>query len=154
MLSYRSLFLVIMLLVCSSAMSSADEPMALGARRKLFLDNFLIDRMQGVSLQLQKPQSAGVALKFDQRWEGQVSGYVTVLQDGDLYRMYYLERLTFRTDGFAAVHAGYQPGEMLTKVLTFEGSRLTLNMSSSAAGGIVVEIQDAAGVPIPGFTPG
>lgn len=152
MLSYRSLFLVIMLLVCSSAMSSADEPLALGARRELFLDNFLIDRMRGVSLQLQKPQSAGVALKFDQRWEGQVSGYVTVLQDGDLYRMYYLERLTFRTDGFAAVHAGYQPGEMLTKVLTFEGSRLTLNMSSSAAGGILVEIQDAAGVPIPGFT--
>jgi hypothetical protein len=65
---------------------------------------------------------------------------------------HYLERLTFRTDGIAAVHAGYQPGEMLTKVLTFAGSRLTLNMSSSAAGGIFVEIQDAAGVPIPGFT--
>jgi hypothetical protein len=65
---------------------------------------------------------------------------------------HYLERLTFRTDGIAAVHAGYQPGEMLTKGLTFAGSRLTLNMSSSAAGGIFVEIQDAAGVPIPGFT--
>ena len=65
---------------------------------------------------------------------------------------HHLERLTFRTDGFAAVHAGYQPGELLTKVLTFEGRRLTLNMSSSAAGGIFVEIQDAAGAPVPGFT--
>jgi hypothetical protein len=50
------------------------------------------------------------------------------------------------------VHAGYQPGELVTKPVTFEGRQLTLNMSSSAAGGVLVEIQDAAGQPIPGFT--
>ncbi|NUQ62090.1 MAG: hypothetical protein HUU20_06360 [Pirellulales bacterium] len=65
---------------------------------------------------------------------------------------HYLQRLTFRTDGLAAVHAGYQPGELVTKPVTFEGRQLTLNMSSSAAGGVFVEIQDAAGRPIPGFT--
>ena len=65
---------------------------------------------------------------------------------------HYLERMTFRTDGLAAVHAGYQPGELITKPVTFEGRQLTLNMSSSAAGGVFVEIQDAAGQPIPGFT--
>ena len=65
---------------------------------------------------------------------------------------HHLERLTLRTDGFAAVHAGYQPGELITKPITFEGQRLTLNMSSSAAGGVSVEIQDAAGQAIPGFT--
>lgn len=63
----------------------------------------------------------------------------------------HLERLTFRTDGFAAVHAGYQPGELVTKPITFEGSRLTLNLSTSAAGGIFVEIQNEAGATIPGF---
>lgn len=65
---------------------------------------------------------------------------------------HYLERLTLRTDGFASVHAGYQLGELITKPITFEGGRLTLNLSTSAAGGIFVEIQDAAGKPIPGFT--
>jgi hypothetical protein len=64
---------------------------------------------------------------------------------------HYLERLTFRTDGFAAVHAGYQPGEMLTRALTFSGSRLTLNLSTSAAGGVFLEIQTPDGVPVPGF---
>lgn len=64
---------------------------------------------------------------------------------------HYLQRLTLRTDGFASVHAGYQPGELLTRPLVFAGNRLTLNMASSAAGGIRVELQDAAGKPLPGF---
>ena len=34
----------------------------------------------------------------------------------------------------------------------FTGKALTLNFATSAAGGIQVEIQDAAGKPIPGFT--
>jgi hypothetical protein len=76
----------------SSVASATDDVIALGTRRELFVDTFLIDKMEGVSLQLQHPQPAGVALKFDQPWEGQVSGYVTVLQDGDLFRMYYRGR--------------------------------------------------------------
>ncbi len=86
------LLCAMMLLLCPSVISHAEDALALGARRELFIDHFLIDKMQGVSLQLQKPQSGGVALKFDQPWEGQVSGYVTVLQDGDLFRMYYRGR--------------------------------------------------------------
>lgn len=71
---------------------AADDAMAIGSRRELFVDHFLIQKLDGVSLQLQHPQPAGIALKFDQRWEGQVSGYVTVIHDGDLYRMYYRGR--------------------------------------------------------------
>lgn len=43
-------------------------------------------------------------------------------------------------------------GEMTTKPLTFTGKALTLNFATSAAGGIQVEIQDASGKPIPGFS--
>ncbi|MCU0979721.1 MAG: hypothetical protein MUF25_11215 [Pirellulaceae bacterium] len=71
---------------------AGDEPISLGTRRELFVDHFLIEKREGVSLQLQQPQPAGIALKFDQPWEGQVSGYVTVIHDGDLYRMYYRGR--------------------------------------------------------------
>lgn len=69
-----------------------DEPISLGTRRELFVDHFLIEKLEGVSLQLQQPQPAGIALKFDQPWEGQVSGYVTVIHDGELFRMYYRGR--------------------------------------------------------------
>jgi hypothetical protein len=41
---------------------------------------------------------------------------------------------------------------MLTRPFRFSGSRLELNVATSAAGGVRVEIQDANGRPIPGYT--
>jgi len=64
----------------------------------------------------------------------------------------HLLRCTLRTDGFVSVNAPFTGGKMVTKPLRFAGNRLEMNYSTSAAGGIRVEIQDAAGKPIPGFT--
>lgn len=64
----------------------------------------------------------------------------------------HLRRYSLRTDGFVSVHAPYTRGELLTKPLVFDGSELSLNFATSAAGGIRVEIQDETGKPIPGFT--
>jgi hypothetical protein len=66
----------------------------------------------------------------------------------------HLHRYSLRLDGFASVRAPYEGGEMVMKPLTFPGAgrRLLLNFATSAAGDIRVEIQDAAGTPIPGFT--
>ena len=61
-------------------------------------------------------------------------------------------RLVLRTDGFAALHAGWEGGEMLTRPLTFSGSRLEINFATSAAGSLQVEIQTADGAPIPGYS--
>lgn len=63
-----------------------------------------------------------------------------------------LRRHTLRLDGFVSVHAGVAVGEMVTRPLRFKGSVLRLNFSSSASGGIRVEIQDERGRAIPGFT--
>ena len=60
-------------------------------------------------------------------------------------------RTTIRTDGFVSVHAGGKTGEMVTKPLIFEGKELVINYSTSAAGGIRVELQDEAGALIPNF---
>ena len=57
-----------------------------------------------------------------------------------------------RYDGFVSVNAQYETGEFLTKPLKFSGRHLEVNYSTSAAGGIHVEIQDAAGQPIKGVT--
>lgn len=64
----------------------------------------------------------------------------------------HLGRYTMRLDGFASVNAPYAGGEMVTKPFVVEGASLALNYSTSAAGGIRVEVQTAAGEPIPGYT--
>ncbi|MBN2296523.1 MAG: hypothetical protein JXM70_29110 [Pirellulales bacterium] len=63
-----------------------------------------------------------------------------------------VRRYTLRVDGFVSLSAPMSGGELITKPLTFKGSRLMLNYSTSAAGSIRIEIQDEAGKPIPGFT--
>ena len=62
-----------------------------------------------------------------------------------------LRRYTLRIDGFVSLNAPMAGGEVVTKPVVFAGSRLSLNISTSAAGSAQVEIQDAAGQPIPGF---
>jgi hypothetical protein len=61
----------------------------LGARRELFVDRKLIERLDGVRLTLHEPRDEGVAIRMDQPWEGPLSNYSTVIHDGDRYRMYY-----------------------------------------------------------------
>lgn len=62
-----------------------------------------------------------------------------------------VRRYTLRMDGFVSVNAPMSGGTLLTKPFTFKGGKLELNFSSSAAGGIRVEIQDANGKALPGF---
>jgi hypothetical protein len=62
-----------------------------------------------------------------------------------------LRRGALRTDGFISVNAPYIGGEFLTKPLTFEGDKLVLNYTTSIAGGLRVEIQNAEGQPIDGY---
>lgn len=62
-----------------------------------------------------------------------------------------LRRYTIRVDGFVSVQAPLSGGELITKPLQFDGSQLEINFSTSAAGTVRIEIQDAKGDPIPGF---
>ena len=63
-----------------------------------------------------------------------------------------LRRYTIRMDGFVSLHAPLSGGELVTKPLVFDGDEMVINFSSSAAGGVQVEIQDVSGEPIEGFT--
>jgi hypothetical protein len=62
-----------------------------------------------------------------------------------------LRRYTLRLDGFVSVNAPMKGGELVTKPFIFAGSKLVLNFSTSAAGGIQVEVQDSNGKVLPGF---
>ncbi|MFT5469991.1 MAG: hypothetical protein ACI8UO_005115 [Verrucomicrobiales bacterium] len=61
-------------------------------------------------------------------------------------------RYTMRIDGFASVNAPLAGGELITQPLNFTGKALEINYSTSAAGQVLVELQDADGKPLPGFT--
>jgi hypothetical protein len=67
------------------------------------------------------------------------------------YPTAHVRRYTLRPDGFVSLAAPTAGGEMVTKPLVFQGQRLAVNFSTSAAGGMRVEIQDPQGKPIPGF---
>ena len=106
----RLLTLLLALLITgppASAKSSTSKPLELGARLELFVDDYLIDSIKDLEIQIHRPQAAGVAISFDQPWEGNVSWPVSVFQDGDIYRMYYLGRSAPEY----ARESGLKPGE-------------------------------------------
>jgi len=66
----------------------------IGATKQLFLDDSLIESMDGVRLVLEKPRGVGNALILpDEPWEiahgAQVGAYSSVLEDGDRVRTWY-----------------------------------------------------------------
>lgn len=65
------------------------EPVDLGSRRELFVDDLLIGELDGTTLEMHRPQPGGVAIRYDGPVDGIFSFYTTVLKDGDVYRMYY-----------------------------------------------------------------
>lgn len=77
------------LITAITAIQEVSAAIQLGSRLELFVDDFLVERFDGTALKLHEPVLAGVALRFDRPWEGAFCGYVTVLKDGDLFRMYY-----------------------------------------------------------------
>jgi hypothetical protein len=62
-----------------------------------------------------------------------------------------IERMAMRLDGFASLHAGYREGYAITRPVTLEGSRFSVNLSTSANGGAKVVLLDQDGKEIPGF---
>ncbi len=68
-------------------------------RREIFVDHYLIDKMDGVQLIKHTPHDEGVVLNFDNPWEGVFCGYCTVIKDGELLRVYYRGLPTGGKDG-------------------------------------------------------
>jgi hypothetical protein len=60
----------------------------IGSRLEPFLDDWLLEKMDGVSLRMHSPQPAEI-FPYDQPWEGDVSFYVTMLEHEGEFRMYY-----------------------------------------------------------------
>jgi len=79
----------------------ADEPQVveIGSRRELFVDEFLIDRRDGLELRLQAPVPREIVLEHNAPWEGSGCGYHTIFRDGARVRMYYIAADLTNADG-------------------------------------------------------
>lgn len=62
-----------------------------------------------------------------------------------------VRRFTFRTDGFVALTAGAEGGDLVTRPVRFDGDRLRVNFRSADRRGLRIELQDINGQPLPGF---
>ena len=72
-----------------SSLAGAAKPLAIGNRLEPLVDDYLIETLSGADQVLHSPTPREVVIAHDQPWEGNVSAYHTVFQDGPLYRMYY-----------------------------------------------------------------
>lgn len=88
--SLSSLALVALLALPAASALAADAATDIGSRRELFVDDSLVERLNGkADLRLHEPQPREMALVHDAPWEGSGSGYHSLFKDGDKYRMYY-----------------------------------------------------------------
>jgi hypothetical protein len=129
---------------CSDAVLLTSRGGARYVRR--FMEGFL---RPGIGLQNWVSRSNYPALNVVRTGPVEMSFYVN---QNYAQPTAHLRRYSMRLDGFASVSASYDGGEMVTRPLRFAGSRLRINFATSAAGGVRVEIQDANGEPVPGFT--
>ncbi len=68
----------------------ASGPIDIGSRLELMVDDHLIAELGGnAELRLHRPTPREVAIVHDAPWEGNNCAYHTVIQDDNVYRMYY-----------------------------------------------------------------
>ena len=77
---------------------------------------------------------------------------LSIYVNENFWRQCRLRRYTLRLDGFVSVQAPLSGGEFITKPIAFTGRALRLNLATSAAGNLQVELQDEQGKPLPGFS--
>ena len=83
------LVVALTLAVMFTAAASGAEPIAIGSRRELLIDDFLLEKITNARLVLHRPVARELALVHDKPWEGSTSAYHSVFQDGAIFRMYY-----------------------------------------------------------------
>lgn len=83
------------------------EAINIGSRREVCWDAFLMDKADGIRVQMHRPEYRGDAMTCDAPWEGSTCGYFTVIPDGEYFRLYYRgSNLNHDEMGNASFHSG------------------------------------------------
>ena len=87
--SLRSLGLMAILVLIAPAFWGDDTVRDIGSRREIFVDGYLIERLDGTQRRLQTPQAAEVSVGQEQIGGLNFDTGYAVVKDGDVYRMFY-----------------------------------------------------------------
>lgn len=64
-----------------------------GKKKQLFCDDYIVDTEKTTArFVLQKPVKREAVLRFDSPWEGDSTGYFSIVNDDNCYRLYYVTR--------------------------------------------------------------
>lgn len=149
----RYLCTVLVIALCSLPAIQAEDPLEIGSRRELFVDDLLIGEMKGTKLKLHEPQ---LLRRLPPRPFGH---YATVLKDGDRLRLYY------RGDKVPGAHwrngwGKYHEGEVTLYAESRDGgihwTEPKLNVfkvPEIAKGNVVLEVNDDTFLVTHNFTP-
>ena len=103
----------------------AEPPLEVGDRLQLFLDDYLIDSIDGAKLKLHHPRPAELVIEKDKPWEDETMYDSVVIKDGDRYRIWY--RTNFNARPFYTGYAESADGVRWTKpnlgLIEFQGSK-------------------------------
>ena len=95
-----------------------------GTQLQLFLDDWLIEKMNGLTLKLHSPEPKEISIKADRPYETPSLYDPVVIRDGDLYRMWYrtnLDDLPYYT-GYAESPDGLRWAKPSLNLIGHDGS--------------------------------
>jgi hypothetical protein len=72
-----------------SGQAVRNEIISLGENREIFVDHYLIEKLEGTRIIMHHPHDDGIVMYFNNPWEGQFCAYCTIIKDGELFRLYY-----------------------------------------------------------------
>ncbi len=84
-----------------AAAAAEQEPVTIGGRLELLVDQHVAETLRGVELRLHQPVRRELVFRTDAPWEGNASAFQSLVRDGDRYLMYY-RGLHYRHSGPAA----------------------------------------------------
>ena len=88
------------------------SPRDIGSRLELFVDEWLIDEMDGVALKMHKPVPREVVMEYDRPWEGPVSMPGGVMVDDGKFKTWYGARSSGGASGQSQdSHTAYAESE-------------------------------------------
>lgn len=89
MFRWMTIAVLAVLALPGRAGSQELTPVDIGSRRELFVDDFLIDKLRDVRLELQHPQPQEIVFACDRPWEGNTCIYFRIIPEGGKFRMWY-----------------------------------------------------------------
>ncbi|MDF9798931.1 hypothetical protein OKW21_004194 [Catalinimonas alkaloidigena] len=150
------LILSLVIAATMSTYANAQAPIVLQNQRELFVDNYIISELNNVEQRLHKPHPTGEGLHFDKPWEGVTPAYITIIDNGTFFQMYYRGSAHINHKGtdltcYAESHDGIHWTKPNLGIYEIYGSKknnvIMVNDESEVAHNFTVYFDDREGVP-------